>query len=249
MKPWMLLIVCCCLLGGARGAAGESIRFNIGPEGYPPYMINEADSPPRGIMVEVLQTIAAKHGHTVNIAGIPRKRVDIRMQNGTLDATPRAKEWVSDPEAYAFTDAVVRARDVLFSRREEPLTFDTIDDLIGKTLGTHLGYRYPLLEPYFDTQQIRRRDADDELAMLRMVLGKRTDAAVINELVGAWLIQQNDWQDKFAVATQEIQGFDYRIMFRKEWHAFVQQFNQELQRMRDDGTLEHIIAAYALPKR
>ncbi len=243
MKRLVLSLLCCCL-GVFNVLGNETIIFNTTPKGYPPYMIKEASKQERGIMVEVLQNIATKLGYAVETKGIPTKRVDNLIIKGGLDATARAKEWANNPEDYEFTDVIVRARDVLFSLNKNPITFRTIDDLLDKDIGTNLGYSYPILEPYFKDNRIRRNDTANGTAMLNMVLKGRTDAAVINELVAKWIIMQNQWQNNFAISSKEVGGFDYRIMFNKKWKSFVKKFNKELTLMKQNGELERIISKY-----
>jgi polar amino acid transport system substrate-binding protein len=243
MKTFVLFILCCCL-GVFDILGSEIIVFNTTPKGYPPYMIKEAGKKESGIMVEVLQIIATKHGYILETKGIPTKRVEKLLKIGDLDATARAKEWVSNPENYEFTDVIVRARDVLFSLKKTPITFRSIEDLFDKDIGTHLGYKYPMLKTYFKDNRIRRNDTANGTAMLNMVLKERTDAAVMNELVAKWIISQNKWQEKFIISTKEVGGFDYRIMFNKKWKSFVKKFNQELTLMRQNGELEKIISKY-----
>jgi polar amino acid transport system substrate-binding protein len=243
MKRLVLFFLCCCI-GAVDIFGSEIIVFNTSPKGYPPYMIKEAGKQSSGIMVEILQIIASKHGYVVKTKGVPRKRVDNQLKTGGLDATARAKEWVPNPENYEFTDVIVRASDVLFSLEKTPITFQKIEDLFGKRIGAHLGYKYPMLDIYFKDNRISRNDTANETAMLTMVLKERTDAAVINELVGKWLIRQKHWQGKFVVSEKEIGGFDYRIMFNKKWRSFVQKFNQELTLMKQNGELERIISKY-----
>ena len=243
MKRLVLFFLCCCI-GAIDIFGSEIIIFNTTPKGYPPYMIKEAGKQERGIMFEVLQIIATKLDYVVETKGIPTKRVDNLLKTGDLDATARAKEWVSNPENYEFTDVIVRARDVLFSLKKTPITFRSIEDLFDKDIGTHLGYTYPMLKTYFKDNRIRRNDTDNGTAMLNMVLKERTDAAVINELVAKWIISKNKWKEKFVVSEKEIGGFDYRIMFNKKWRSFVQKFNQELTLMKQNGELEKIISKY-----
>ena len=243
MKKFVLFILCCCL-GVFDILGSEIIVFNTTPKGYPPYMIKEAGKKESGIMVEVLQIIATKHGYILETKGIPTKRVEKLLKIGDLDATARAKEWVSNPENYEFTDVIVRARDVLFSLKKTPITFRSIEDLFDKDIGTHLGYKYPMLKTYFKDNRIRRNDTANGTAMLNMVLKERTDAAVMNELVAKWIISKNKWQEKFVISSKEVGGFDYRIMFNKKWNSFVKKFNQELTLMRQNGELEKIISKY-----
>ncbi len=243
MKRLVLFILCCCI-GAVDIFGSEIIVFNTTPKGYPPYMIKEAGKKESGIMVEVLQIIATKHGYILETKGVPTKRVEKLLKIGDLDATARAKEWVNNPENYEFTDVIVRARDVLFSLKKTPITFRSIEDLFDKDIGTHLGYKYPMLKTYFKDNRIRRNDTANGTAMLNMVLKERTDAAVMNELVAKWIIRQNKWQGKFVVSKKEVGGFDYRIMFNKKWRSFVQKFNQELTLMKQNGELERIISKY-----
>ncbi|MBT6447353.1 MAG: transporter substrate-binding domain-containing protein, partial [Flavobacteriaceae bacterium] len=148
MKRLVLFILCCCI-GAVDIFGSEIIVFNTTPKGYPPYMIKEAGKKESGIMVEVLQIIATKHGYILETKGVPTKRVEKLLKIGDLDATARAKEWVNNPENYEFTDVIVRARDVLFSLKKTPITFRSIEDLFDKDIGTHLGYKYPMLKTYF----------------------------------------------------------------------------------------------------
>ncbi|MCP4160535.1 MAG: amino acid ABC transporter substrate-binding protein [Deltaproteobacteria bacterium] len=207
-------------------------------------MIKKTGKQPRGIMIETLQIIASKHGYTVKIDRIPRKRVVLRLNSGKLDATPLAKEWISNPENFEFTDSIIRVRDVLFSLQKLPLKFEKIEDLFGKEIGTHLGYKYPMLTTYFKNNRILRNDTISEKAMFEMLLRKRTDAAIINELVGKWHIRKNLWKGKFVASKKDVGGFDYRIMFARKWRDFVHKFNKELSLMKQNGLLEKIISKY-----
>lgn len=228
------------LFGGNK----EKITFNMSPTGYPPYMIYNENKNPSGIMYDVLKKVASKYDYAVEVAGIPRRRVNEWLDSNKLDATPRAKEWVPNPDDYVFTEPIVVARDVIFSLIKSPVDFNNIEDLFGKRIGTHLGYKYPLLDQYFKDKKMFRDDANNEIAMLKMVLFKRTDAAIINELVGLWLIKENNWQGKFSISKKDCGSVDYRIMFNKKWIPFVDKFNKELVKMKKDGTLNNIINRY-----
>ena len=226
-------------------AQSRDIIFNISPSGYPPYMIKSNTGQTHGIIYDVLNIIANKLGHKVVVVGIPKNREVIQLNSGELDANALAIEWVRNPEDYVFTDVIVVARDVLFSAKIDPLTFNRLEDLYGKTLGTHLGYSYPYLQDSFDNEQITASQATSEKAMLGKVLAERTQGAVVNEFVGQWLIKNTPrWQGKFVIAKKEIGGFDFRIQFSKKWQAFVVRFNHELKTMKKEGRLKAILQSY-----
>ncbi len=78
-----------------------------------------------------------------------------------------------------------------------------------------------------------------------MLVFDRTEVAVLNELVGKWLIKKNPlWHQLFFISEQAINQVDYRIMFNKNWQPFVNLFNQELAIMKKNGQLQEIISRY-----
>jgi len=233
------------LLTKTTTLASQEILINIGPNGFPPFMIKEEGKPPSGIMLEVLQKIASKYNYIVRAVEVPKKREVLQTESGEINANPIAKEWVPNPENYEFTDVIIEVRDVLFSSISHPLKYDEIEDLFGKIIGTHLGYKYPMLDFHFEDNIIQRSDNNSEKSMLAMVLMMRTDAAIVNEIVGKWLIKKKpDWHGKFNISKKDVGGFGYRIMFNKSWKPFVTKFNQELSAMKKNGELERIISKY-----
>jgi len=246
MKPfiWVLALV---MLFAQWTLADNKIVFNVSPTGYPPYMFKDANGQAQGIVYDVLNRVATKHGYEVVVVGVPKKRVVLQLRSGELDATALAKEWVKNPEDFEFSDIIVQARDVLFSLKEKPIKFDSIEDLYGKTVGIHLGYSYPFLAEAFSKKYITTSVVNTETAMLGKVYMERSDAAVVNELVGQWLIKNTPrWRNQFVISKREIGGFDYRIQFSKKWKDFVVKVNKELAQMKRDGSLEAIKSKYKL---
>ncbi|MEH6346183.1 MAG: hypothetical protein V7785_13915 [Bermanella sp.] len=129
--------------------SSPTIIFNMTPSGYPPVMTNELGEDPTGIMFEVLNEIASRKGHQITIKTLPRKRVGIDLISEKVDAISRAKEWTTNTELFLFADIVIEVRDVNFSLKNNPIKFESIEDLYKKTIFTHLGYKYPMLDQGF----------------------------------------------------------------------------------------------------
>ncbi|MEH6345335.1 MAG: transporter substrate-binding domain-containing protein [Bermanella sp.] len=246
MKPliWVLALV---MLLSQWTFADNKIVFNLSPTGYPPYMFKDAKGQAQGVVYDVLYRVATKYGYEVVVVGVPKKRVVLQLRSGELDATAVAKEWVKNPEDFEFSDVIVQARDVLFSLKEKPIKFNSIEDLYDKNIGIHLGYSYPLLKEAFNKNLIVTSVVNTETAMLGKVFMERSDAAVVNELVGQWLIKNTPhWRNRFVISKREIGGFDYRIQFSKKWKDFVLKVNRELAGMKRTGTLDTIKSKYKL---
>lgn len=219
-------------------------RFNISPNGYPPYLIVDQKNP-SGIMWDVVSAVAQRMGYTVIAEQIPRKRVDEMILQGYVDGTPRAREWADDPEQFLFTDPVVDIDEVFFVPAGSGFSYESPEDLISKTVVTHLGYRYPLLEPYFAEGKIRRFDVSRDRDMFTFVLhGDRFDAAVADRLVGKWILRNEGLRESFDIASQSISHYGLRLMLRKDWESFATNFNKELAQMKENGELDAILANY-----
>lgn len=238
-----LLALC---LSSIAVAEQKSIKFNVTPNGYPPYLIVDEKGRASGIMYEVLRSIATELGYTVESKRIPRKRVNQMILSSELDATSRAIEWTQQPERFVFSDEVVAVRDVLFSPIASPLQFEQPQDLFGKSVFAYLGFSYPALEPHLSNGAIDRIDAKSNLVMLQRMLRRpdRFAGALMNESVGLWVIKQQGMKGKFVVSKKAVGEVPYRLMFGKRWAGFVKQFNQRLQQMKADGRLAAILDRY-----
>lgn len=246
MKPltWVLALV---MLLVQWTFADNKIVFNLSPTGYPPYMFKDANGQAKGVVYDILHRVATKYGYEVVVVGVPKKRVVLQLRSGELDATAVAKEWVKNPEDFEFSNVIVQARDVLFFLKERPIKFNSIEDLYGKNIAVHLGYSYPSLKEAFEENLILTSVLNTETAMLGKVFMERSHAAVVNELVGQWLIKNTPhWRGQFVVSKKEIGGFDYRIQFSKKWKDFVVKVNREIAKMKDNGSLKIIKSKYKL---
>tara|TARA_R110002073_G_scaffold42899_3_gene119636 strand:- start:1277 stop:2071 length:795 start_codon:yes stop_codon:yes gene_type:complete len=224
--------------------AERVFRFNVSPNGYPPYLITEGDKQ-SGIMWDVVVLVAKQLDYRVVAEKIPRKRVDQMLMDGYIDGTTRAKEWTDNPEDFVFTDPVVNIEEVLFVPKDSAFQFEVPEDLLSKTLVTHLGYHYPALEPYFESGDIRRFDVSKDRDMFLYVLhGEDLDAAIADRLVGKWILRNEGLQREFTTTSTKLSEYGFRLMLRKEWAPFANAFNRELQALRENGTLDEILSNY-----
>lgn len=221
------------------------LRFNIATGGYPPYTIVDKSGQVSGIMWDVLSALADAHNLKLEVREIPTKRVEDFLLAGHLDVSMRAREWSNQPEKFLFSDTVVRVQDAVFTRTDSSLVVDEIGDLKGKTLLTRLGYRYPSLEPCFETGAITRLNVTSQRSMFqRLHSAERFDGLVSDLRTGRWLIKTHGWSDQFVVQPLVVDESDYRFMFAPHWADYINDFDKTLQAMRNSGELEAILAKY-----
>lgn len=219
-------------------------RFNISPNGYPPYMIVDQGAP-SGIMWDVVSLIAKRLDYQIVAKKIPRKRVDRMLLNGDIDGTSRAREWTHEPSQFLFTDPIVTIHEVFFTPENAEVTYNHPRELFSKTVVTHLGYLYPSLQPYFESGAIRRFDVSRDKDMFNFLLhGDRFDAAVVDLLVGKWILKNEGMQSQFRFSDSKMNSYGFRVMLNKKWQPFANKFNAELARIRENGELDAILANY-----
>lgn len=227
-------------------ARGDSIIMAVPAKGWPPYIVTEKK--PHGIMVDVMRQIAATADVKLECATYPDMRALIRLRDGRVDAYPKSREWVVDPDNYLWTDPVLDSQDVLIFRKGNIWNFDQPHQRDGKRIGCVLGYRYPGLEPLFTSQTIKRASAPDSRTMLRMLSRRRTDAAVINKNVAIWRMNTTPdlRAEDFVFSDKPLASAPYAFAFTRtrEWTAFIAHFNRELAAMKKDGRLRAILNKY-----
>lgn len=224
--------------------AEETLVFNTTTSGFPPFFI-KGENDESGIMYDVMSYICNKHGVKLETVGLPKKRIEMQLDAGKLGANASAIEWVKDPDKYIFSDVIINVRDVLFSLKTHPIKFENVRDLFGKTIGIHYGYRYPLFDQYFNDGRIKTVIESNEMMMLKSTIFRRIDAAVVNETTANWIVNNNGLLKKlFVISNNEVDSYEYRVMFSKKWQNFAGVFNQELALMKQNGELNKIFEKY-----
>lgn len=219
-------------------------RFNVAPNGYPPYLISDDDQT-GGIMWTVVEKISRRLGYQVETHKIPHKRVDQLLKDGLIDGTARAREWAPRAQEFVFTDPVVNVEEVVFFPIGSPHQFEVIEDLFSLTLVTHLGYHYPPLRPHFESGQIGRFDVSRDQDLFVYVLeGEGLDATVADRLVGRWILANEGMEDKFRASDATLSDVGFRVMLRPGWESFAEAFNRELATMLENGEIDAILEAY-----
>lgn len=249
-KPYIftLLLACSFLLAPARGlCADQTLIIGAPPEGWPPFTIAQDSPLGYGIMTEVLTQICTAHGLEVTMAYFPEKRSRMMLLKGEIHAYPKAREWVSRPEDFDWTDPIVTSSDVLvFSRHRFPE--GAPESIRGFTVGAILGFNYPPLQPMFDNKTITRSDAKSTESLMRMLLRGHIDVAVTNRYVAEWIIGNNAdmTADDYIITETPIGSAPYRFAFTKarDYSRVIDIFNRELAAMKQDGRLQAIIEKY-----
>ncbi|MEO7105731.1 MAG: transporter substrate-binding domain-containing protein [Rhodoferax sp.] len=243
----MLLATCLCFCGPAQAqsAAKPTIVLNTSPSGFAPYTYVESNQTPKGIVYDVANHILHSLGYKLSTVEVPRKRVELQLMMGELDATPRAIEWTEHAGDFVFSDPIIKVRAVLVVRSDSK--YATLKDLRGRRIGMRLGYEYMVfskLTQELESGQLIRSDTTSDLSMFKMLQAKRVDAALIDELSAHLLLKQHGIKDLRVLEDPVDEGVELRLMFAPRHRALVKDFNRELANLKHSGDLATIISKY-----
>lgn len=239
----LALCACClCALSQAQAPVAQSIVLNTSTNGFAPYTYVDTDQTPKGIVYDVANRILQKLGHNLTVAEVPRKRVEMQLLAGDLDATPRAIEWTERAGDFVFSDPIIRVRSTLVVRTDSG--YASVKELLGQRVGTRLGYVYPVLTRELESGQLVRTDTNSDLSMLKMLQAKRVEAVLVDEAIARWLMQREGIGDLRFLQESIDLGVDLRLMFAPRHRALVKDFNRELAILKRSGELAAITSKY-----
>ncbi|MBI9081381.1 MAG: transporter substrate-binding domain-containing protein [Pseudodesulfovibrio sp.] len=229
-------------------ASNKAIILFIPDTDWPPYLISDSNHPDKGVFVEVLMAVATPLGYTVQTRRLPNKRGWLLLEEGVVDAHPKAKEWIKNPERYNWTDPFMTNEDVLLYTASKDSKFTNPESLFGKTVATINGFIYPALEKHFASGEIKRVDVASPYAMLGLLDLNRVDAALVNRSETQWLFRNRPdlKPEKFHMDDTPFDSAEYRYAFTKskDWQPFITEFNEALNTMKQNGQLKAILDQY-----
>lgn len=229
-------------------AEKDTITLFLPNTDWPPYLLHTDNGPRGGLFVEVLEEAAKLLGYEISVKFLPDKRGWMLLDAGEIDAHVKAKEWVLNPDKYYWTDSFMLSEDVLLYPRESQLQYTSPEALYGKQIAAVTNFVYPALEPHFGPEKIIRVDVPYPCTMLDLLDCHRVDAAIVNRAETQWLMRvRPDLRlERFRMDETPFESAGYRYLFtrKKDWEPFVQDFNDALKKMKQDGWLKALINKY-----
>ncbi|CCH50378.1 substrate-binding periplasmic protein [Pseudodesulfovibrio piezophilus] len=240
-------ILFACALSGHARETPKALIVAVPPQGWPPYVIvDKVHFRFAGIMLDVMEEIARVHGIPITYAVSPELRNSLLVKDGEVDAYPKAREWVDNPDQYLWTDPIIVSSDVLIYRK--PRFPKPPESLIGLSIGIVHGFNYPTLQPLLDRKLIHSHKANTTKQLLMMIQRGRLDGAITNKTVAEWIMRNSPEikADTFQYGKKPIASAPYRFAFNKNTcsQVFIKSFNRELATMKKDGRMATILLKY-----
>jgi polar amino acid transport system substrate-binding protein len=243
------MALACLLLYCSEGTAhARDLVLFMTNEDWPPYQINDPAMKGRGVIVDVLEEIAAPLGLTLKVQVLPERRGRYMLDHGEVDIFFSAREWIEDPGRFLWTSPLMLNEDVLLFRADSTLRYVSPASLEGLRVAAMADFVYPALEPSFREGKIKRMDCGSPYNMLEMLDRGRVEAALVNRSETLWLFRNHPElrPERFRMDETPFDSAWYRFLLPRErgWEEYIPRINKRIAAMKRDGTLNAILDRY-----
>ncbi|MDW8518396.1 transporter substrate-binding domain-containing protein [Priestia flexa] len=259
MKKWLSVTVIGLLTAGALAACGAGEGASNGGGGsedakvlkmgtsadYPPFeYIDTAkgDSEPVGFDIDLAKAIGKELGYEVQVVdmefgslipSLQSKKVDFVLAGMT--PTEERKKNID------FSDVYYEAKNVLVSKKDEPI--NSIEELNGKTVGVQTAsIQEDEAKTLSEEVDIKIESRDRIPQLIQEMKSNRIDVAIIEDTVAKGYVAKDDTL-QLVETGREDSNKGSAIAFPKG-SKLTDEFNKELQEMKESGELEELIVKW-----
>lgn len=218
-------------------------RIIIATGEYPPYLSQFIEH--NGVGLRIIREAFNLMNIDVEYRFYPWKRAYSNAESGICDATA-TWTWTEEREkAFLYSDPLYTVVDVFFHRRDNPVSWSELDDLIGLRLGATRGYSYTeeyLRKAKSGLLQVEMENSD--LLNIRKLMKGHIDAFPINIDVGYELIYREYGTRGLLILTHSptpLRTIETHLLFSRNYEKHEEMtilFNMGLNILRDRGKVD-----------
>ncbi|MGZ9899181.1 substrate-binding periplasmic protein [Shewanella gaetbuli] len=238
-----------CLLSIISLPLNAATSVRIMTSDYAPYTSSNAHD--SGVVLAIIETAFATQGVSVEYEFAPWKRGEMMVASGkAFGAVPYFKNEQRQ-QNYDFSDPVIYSVNKFFYNTEkfpDGFTWHTLEDFQGYQMGGILGYWYL---PAFKKAGLTVSKVSTDQQNLGMLLLKRNDFTVIDELTGKLLLTQYfpEESHKIAVLEKPESIAAFHVMISRKYpdaKKMAQLLNTGLQQIKASGKYQQILQRYQI---
>jgi polar amino acid transport system substrate-binding protein len=231
----------------APAATPDPTVVRLANGNWPPY--NGEELPHGGCDAWIISEAFALEGITVEYGYFPWARGLSLSAAGVWDGAP---SWADNPEHrekhYVSAEATMTQEWVFFYRADQPLTWETVDDLAGRTIGVTAGYYYGNA-----FSKLRQKgtavlvESQDDEANFKMLLAGRIDVLPMERHVGNTLLKTiftPAERAQIAVSERSFAQFEPHLLLSKavaENETRMAAFDRGLRRLKESEQYTQIL--------
>ncbi|MEH6447794.1 MAG: transporter substrate-binding domain-containing protein [Oleispira sp.] len=241
----ILLIVLCTISSASFAKNCDTLSVN-GADGWYPYFSRQ-NPEHLGIMGDVVSKAAHRAGLNLELRpSIPWKRILLNLRNGDLDVIAGALKTQQRAKQFDFSTAVHFAELRVFVRNDRAFQFKQLSDLIGKIGGKVRGMSLGQEADNYSFNNLVLDDVPSPKSLFKMVASKRLEYGIFYGSTGRQELERDNLSAildilPVAVATEDLfMAYSKRSQCQRQ----ITLLNNEIQKMKDDGSIDLIIQYY-----
>ncbi len=244
-----IIMICCIILALEFTAVAEQTKVTLVIEPYPPFALGiEGTISVKGIAIEVAHEIFRRIPEvTLEVKLMLWARLMAEVNKGSKDGVLQIYKNSEREKYMDFSRPIFPGRQVIvYSLQQHPkgIIWNTYEDLKKYRYGKVRGYSInPEFDALIEEAIIQPYITAREIQNFKLLLLKRIDFIVVNDLVAQNIINTNGWQGLIQLGWKEVATRNWYISFSKITSAkrFIPQVNQAILDMESDGTMNRLL--------
>lgn len=241
--------VLCLSLSNAALAQDKVLKVGSTPTGVPFTFLDTKTNSIQGIMVDLIQAIAADAGLKVEVEGMPFATLIPSLTGNKIDIIAAAM-YITPPrkEVIDFSNPIYTYGEGLIVPKKDAKEYAKLEDMKGFTVGAQKGTAYvePLQKSGFFAEV---KIYDNIPAILADVNAGRIQAGFADKPIVAYNLQQGLFPEARLVNayTSTIVG-SVGIGVRKSDGELLKRINASLDKLQKNGSVDRILAKWGQQK-
>lgn len=241
LTAFMLTMLSVFFMFGGKASA-ETIKI-VSDTAYAPFEFKDSDQVYKGIDVDIIKKVAELQGWDYDMTFPGFDAAVNAVQSGQADAL-MAGTTVTEArkKVFTFSDTYYDTAVVIYTRSDNKIS--SYEELKGKVVGVKNGTAaQSFLEENKDKYGYTLKTFDTSDLMNNSLDSGSIDAAMDDEPVVQYAIKQGK---AYAINMdgEKVGSFAFAVKKGSKYEYLVDEFNEALSQMREDGTLEEIISQW-----
>lgn len=241
LTAFMLTMLSVFFMFGGKASA-ETIKI-VSDTAYAPFEFKDSDQVYKGIDVDIIKKVAELQGWDYDMTFPGFDAAVNAVQSGQADAL-MAGTTVTEArkKVFTFSDTYYDTAVVIYTRSDNKIS--SYEELKGKVVGVKNGTAaQSFLEENKDKYGYTLKTFDTSDLMNNSLDSGSIDAAMDDEPVVQYAIKQGK---AYAINMdgEKVGSFAFAVKKGSKYEYLVDEFNEALSQMKEDGTLEEIISQW-----
>lgn len=239
----VLCLVILSILNTAGLAADKTITLST--LNWEPYIGEDLKN--NGYVAEIAREALAREGYNLEIKFYPWARTVKLAKLGKVDGYFPEYYSAEKEEQFVFSDKFPGGPLGFFKKKGRNISYDKLENLKSYTIGVVRGYVNT--KEFDNADYLQKEPARSDLINIRKLLAGRIDLMVADKFVGKYVLKEN-LPNKVGDIEFVEPPLEYKPLYvafgknNNDYEKYAAAFNRGLQKIKEDGTLDKILAKH-----